>query len=256
MNQAGSDPTPFDPALLARPRDALRAARKVVVLTGAGVSAESGVPTFRGEGGLWRDREVTSLATPEGFAQDPELVWEFYNWRRELLSRCQPNPAHLALAALERIRPGLVLITQNIDGLHAAAGSENIVELHGNLWRLRCLGCGQESMDFRVPVPYPPLCPCCRQMLRPGVVWFGEALDAKTLDRASRASQECEAMLVVGTSAVVYPAASLAPLAKEQGAVIIEVNIEATSYSSLTDFSLLGPAGVILPALIEGLEAE
>ena len=254
MNQAGSDPTPFDPALLAGPRDALWAARKVVVLTGAGVSAESGVPTFRGQGGLWRDREVTQLATPEGFAQDPGLVWEFYNWRRELLSRCQPNPAHLALAAWERIRPGLVLVTQNIDGLHAAAGSENIVELHGNLWRLRCTGCGEESMDYRSPVPYPPLCTHCAQMLRPAVVWFGEALDATILDRAMTASQECQAMVVVGTSAVVYPAASLAPLAKERGAVVIEVNLEATPYSSLTDFSLLGPAGVILPALVEGIK--
>jgi len=235
--------------LLERAGRALAEAERVAVLTGAGVSAESGVPTFRGPGGLWRNHDVTRLATPEAFARDPALVWEFYNWRRQLLAECRPNPGHLALAALERAKGEMTLITQNVDGLHARAGSQNLLELHGNLWRLRCLGCGAESLDWRPKVDYPPLCSACGQMLRPAVVWFGESLDPVVLERAAQACQSCQVMLVVGTSALVHPAASLAPLARRTGAVVIEVNLEPTPNTGLTDITLLGRAGEILPQL-------
>ena len=240
-----------DQKVLAGARSALGRGEKVAVLTGAGISAESGIPTFRGAGGVWGDRDVTRLATPEGFAQDPELVWKFYNWRRELLSKCTPNPAHLALAALEKAKPGFVLITQNVDGLHAQAGSRNILELHGNTWRTRCPSCGRLEEDRRTEVPYPPLCPDCGAMVRPDVVWFGESLDPEILDRSARACRDCDVFLVVGTSAVVYPAASLTPLAKRSGAVVIEINLEPTPNTDQTDFSLIGPAGQIMPRLIE-----
>jgi len=251
-------PAPADPdfpdsaqAALSAVRSALAREDRITVLTGAGISAESGIPTFRGKGGLWRDREVVRLATPEGFARDPELVWEFYNWRRGLLKKCAPNPAHLALAALERKKKGFVLITQNVDGLHEQAGSENILELHGNTWRTRCPGCGRTEDDRRAEIPYPPLCPDCGAMLRPDVVWFGESLDPAILGRAAQACREARVFLVVGTSAVVYPAASLTPLAKHSGATVIEVNLEPTPHTGLTDYSLTGPAGEILPRLLE-----
>ena len=243
-------PESLDRAALETARRALAREERVTVLTGAGISAESGVPTFRGAGGIWRDHEVTSLATPEGFARDPKLVWEFYNWRRDLLQSCAPNPAHLALAALEEEKDSFVLITQNVDGLHRRAGSRNILELHGNTWRTRCPGCGRREEDLRPQVPYPPLCPECGVMLRPDVVWFGESLDPAVLEGAVRASQECGLFLVVGTSAVVYPAASLTPLAKRSGALVIEVNLEPTPVTDHTDLTLTGPAGEILPQII------
>jgi len=239
------------PELIESVRRVVARAEKVVVLTGAGISAESGVPTFRGAGGIWRNRDVTALATPEGFARDPELVWEFYNWRRELLSGCAPNPAHYALVELERAKDNFLLVTQNVDGLHARAGSEKVLELHGNTWRTRCPGCGRKELDLRSRVPYPPLCPDCGRMVRPDVVWFGEALDPAILERAAEGCRSCDLLLVVGTSAVVHPAASLAPLAKGAGAVVVEFNLEPTPNTGLTDFSLLGPAGEILPRLVE-----
>ncbi len=235
---------------LDRARQALALARRVVVLTGAGVSAESGVPTFRGPDGLWRNHDVARLATPQAFRQDPALVWEFYNWRRELLSKCQPNPAHLALARLEGLKPDLALITQNVDGLHRRAGSNNLLEIHGNLWRLRCLGCGRETTDERVPVPYPPLCEGCGGLLRPAVVWFGEPLEPRVLKKAARLSQSSDLMLVIGTSALVYPAASLTPLAKQAGATVIEVNVEKTPHTAVTDIHLQGRAGEVVPSLV------
>ncbi len=243
-------PDPIAESTLQAAREALAREDRVTVLTGAGISAESGVPTFRGKGGIWRERNVTELATPEGFARDPKLVWEFYNWRRDLLQKCSPNPAHLALADLEKEKDGFVLITQNVDGLHKQAGSRNILELHGNTWRTRCPGCGRREDDPRGHVPYPPLCPQCGSMVRPDVVWFGESLDPGILEESARASQECGLFLVVGTSAQVYPAAALTPLAKRSGATVIEVNLEPTPHTELTDFALTGPAGEILPLLI------
>lgn len=245
---AGGSPAP---ETIKAVRRILAEAQKVVVLTGAGVSAESGVPTFRGAGGIWRNKDVTALATPEGFARDPELVWEFYNWRRELLDRCEPNPAHQALVKLEQVKPDFLLVTQNVDGLHARAGSRKILELHGNTWRTRCPACGRKELDQRSPVPYPPLCPDCGQMVRPDVVWFGETLEPEVLGEAVEACRSCDLLLVVGTSALVQPAASLVPLAKGAGAKVVEVNLEPTPNTGLTDFFLLGPAGEILPRLAD-----
>jgi NAD-dependent deacetylase len=231
-------------------RQWLQSASSVVVLTGAGISAESGVPTFRGPGGLWRERRPEQLATPEAFDRDPRLVWEWYDWRRSVLAKAEPNAGHRALVRLENRAARFTLVTQNVDGLHDRAGSRNVVKLHGDIWTVACLGCGRESRDERIPLPeLPPRCEC-GGMLRPGVVWFGEPLPREAWERAERATEEAEVFLVVGTSAVVYPAAGLVPLAKARGARVIECNMEETPFSSSLDRSLRGRAGEILPALI------
>jgi NAD-dependent deacetylase len=223
----------------------------VAVLTGAGISAESGVPTFRGADGLWRKYKVTELATPEAFAENPELVWEFYNWRRELISGVACNPAHKALAELEKKVPHFTLITQNIDGLHLKAESRNLIEIHGNIWKVRCTGCGEIRLDRSLDMGRSPRCKKCGGALRPHVVWFGEALDQDLLQQAVTASRSCNVMLVIGTSAVVQPAASLAFEAKAAGATVAEINLERTSQSDYMDFTLTGKAGQIVPKLIE-----
>jgi len=219
----------------------------VVVLTGAGVSAESGVPTFRGKHGLWRSFRAEELATPHAFQADPHLVWEWYNWRRELIAPLEPNPAHRMIARFEEYFPQFTLITQNIDGLHQKAGSRNVIELHGNIWRVRCTREGRVSENREVPLfEIPPKC-TCGALWRPDVVWFGEALPEDALQQAISAASQCQIMLVVGTSAVVQPAASLPIMAKEHGASVIEVNLEPPPITPLADQSLLGPAGEILP---------
>jgi NAD-dependent deacetylase len=226
------------------------AARRVVVLTGAGVSAESGVPTFRGADGLWRQYRAEDLATPEAFRRDPRLVWEWYNWRRQLVARCAPNPAHFAIAHLERRAPEFLLITQNVDGLHRLAGSVRMVELHGNLWRVRCPQEGTTRDLLDVPLPQiPPRC-SCGGLLRPDVVWFGEALPPAALERALQAASACDLFLVVGTSAVVQPAASLPVVAWEHGATVIEVNMEPTPLTAVAHESHHGKAGDLLPRLL------
>ncbi|MCU0589027.1 MAG: NAD-dependent deacylase [Syntrophobacteraceae bacterium] len=235
-----------------RIRDRLRGAQHVVVLTGAGISAESGVPTFRGEGGLWREYRAVDLATPQAFQRDPRLVWEFYNWRREVLAPLSPNPGHEALVRLEQRVPRFTLITQNIDGLHEKAGSHNILELHGNIWHVRCPGCGTVTEDRRV-LPPMPLCAGCGQLLRPHVVWFGENLDPAILTRAYEAVQRTDFMMIVGTSGTVEPAASMGMLAKRKGAWLVEVNLEATPHTSFYDASILGKSGEILPLICEAL---
>jgi NAD-dependent deacetylase len=241
-------PKPEDPVRILREK--LAGAQRIVVLTGAGISAESGVPTFRGDGGLWRQYRATDLATPEAFARDPALVWEFYNWRRELLAPLEPNPGHAALAELERRAPHFTLITQNIDGLHKKAGSRNIVELHGNIWWVRCTGCGRIEEDRRVPLPGLPACGGCGALLRPNVVWFGEMLDPEILDSAYEAVNNCDAMLVAGTSGTVQPAASMGIHAKRQGAFVAELNLEPTPYSDIYHVSIGGKSGEILPQLL------
>jgi NAD-dependent deacetylase len=223
----------------------------VVALTGAGISAESGVPTFRGEGGLWRQYRATDLATPQAFAQDSRLVWEFYNWRREVLAPLHPNPGHLTLAAMENRFSQFTLITQNIDGLHQAAGSRKMIELHGNIWWVRCTGCGAIAEDRRVPVPQLPTCGTCGSLLRPNVVWFGEMLDPAILDLAYRAIEACQVMLVIGTSGVVQPAASMGAAARGHGAFVAEINLEPTPYTGAYDISILGKSGEVLPCLLE-----
>jgi NAD-dependent deacetylase len=231
-------------------QERLAQARRVAILTGAGVSAESGVPTFRGAEGLWRQFRAEDLATSEAFQRDPPLVWEWYDWRRQLVARCQPNSAHHAIAWLERRAPDFLLVTQNVDGLHQSAGSVRMVELHGNLWRVRCLAEGTVAESFDVPLrSLPPRC-ACGALLRPDVVWFGEPLPAEALQVACDAAESCDVFLVVGTSAVVQPAASLPMIARRRGAYVVEVNLGPTPLTSLAHESHHGKAGEILPRLL------
>jgi NAD-dependent deacetylase len=231
-------------------RDKLWRAKHLAVLTGAGISAESGVPTFRGEGGLWRQFRAVDLATPEAFSKDPKLVWEFYNWRRELIGPLAPNPGHFALAQIEERAPGFSLITQNIDGLHKKAGSRNIIELHGNLWKVRCTKCHTVTEDLRIPLPELPVCESCGGLLRPHVVWFGEMLEPGVLNAAYDVIGGCDLMIVVGTSGTVQPAASMGMQAKRNGASVAEVNLEPTPYTDTYDISISGKSGEILPMLL------
>lgn len=229
----------------------MKSARRVAVLTGAGISAESGVPTFRGAGGLWRTFRAEDLATPQAFQRDPKLVWEWYDWRRQWLLTVEPNAGHRALVELEeRLGDGFVLITQNVDGLHDRAGSHRVLKLHGDIWEVRCIECGRRGRDERAPLPdVPPRCEC-GGLLRPGVVWFGEALPEGVFERAMEQALNCELLLVVGTSAQVYPAAGLVPLALRHGADVIEVNLEETPQSRHVTLSLRGKAGEILPGIL------
>ena len=234
---------------LAQAREWVGRARAVSVLTGAGISAESGIPTFRGAGGLWKQFRVEELASPQAFARDPRAVWEWYDSRRQQIAKAEPNPGHLALAELERRTGSFTLITQNVDGLHARAGSRSILEVHGNLWTLRCTTCGREWQDRTVPLVIPPKCEC-GGLARPGVVWFGEMLPEQVWSEATRSVEKCDVFLVAGTSALVYPAAGLITLAKGAGARVIEVNSERTSFSDMVDCTLRGKSGEILPQLI------
>ena len=230
-------------------RQWLRDASSIAVLTGAGVSAESGVPTFRGENGLWKQYRAEDLATPGAFERDPKLVWEWYDWRRSLIALAQPNPGHYALAGAESRARNFKLITQNVDGLHELAGSRNVLRLHGSIWILRCLECAREREDRRTPLPeLPPRCEC-GGLLRPGVVWFGEPLPEKAWQAAQKAARSTDLFLLVGTSAVVYPAAGLASIAKSSGARVVEINIESALAGTVDEF-LQGPSGELLPQLM------
>jgi len=225
-------------------------ARSIAVMTGAGISAESGVPTFRGPGGLWREFRPEDLATPEAFERDPRLVWEWYAWRRGQIAEAKPNLAHYALVTLEKRAPELTVITQNVDGLHAQAGSRALLEIHGSIWRTRCLSCRRVQEDRRVPVPeLPPRCGC-GGLLRPDVVWFGEPLPFDTARKAFLAVDACDLMLVIGTSGTVEPAASMAFRALERGARVIEINAEPTPLSDRATRALRGKAAQIVPELI------
>jgi NAD-dependent deacetylase len=223
-------------------------ARKVVVLSGAGLSAESGIPTFRGADGLWQKYNIFEIATPEAFERDPALVWEFYNQRRIDALACEPNTAHLALRELEIRFPDFLHVTQNVDNLSQRAGMKNILELHGNLFATRCAQCASPHPHLDGIVPFPTLCQRCGALVRPGVVWFGESVDK--IGVAAQALRGCQVFLVVGTSAQVQPAASLALLAKQQGAFVAEFNVEETDLSDTLDLLILGPAGETLPHLI------
>lgn len=218
-----------------------------VVLTGAGISAESGVPTFRGSDGLWETYRAEDLATQQAFNHDQRLVWRFYNWRRELVAKSQPNLAHHTLVEIERATEDFTLITQNIDGLHMKAGSVNIIEMHGSLWKMRCTHCPSRWKDHNVPLPVSlPSCSACGEVARPDVVWFGEPLESDVLRQALEAASRAKMFLVVGTSAVVQPAAQLPLLARSNGARVVEINIEQTPLTPLVDEFLQGPATVEL----------
>jgi NAD-dependent deacetylase len=237
--------------------DLLDRTTRVTVLTGAGISAESGIPTFRGEQGLWRQFRAEELATPEAFERDPRLVWEWYDWRRGIIGRAEPNEGHRTISAWQDVFPSFSLITQNIDGLHERAGSRDPVELHGSIWKLRCLQEGTVTESREIPLrSLPPLCPACGAMLRPHVVWFGEALESRVLEEAFRRSASCDVMFVVGTSAIVHPAASLPLAAADSGAKIVEVNPEPTPLSRTADFVFRGKAGQILPVIQQKLNQK
>jgi NAD-dependent deacetylase len=235
----------------------LRSASAVTVLTGAGVSAASGVPTFRGPDGLWKHFRPEQLATPHAFARDPRLVWEWYDWRRQRIAGCAPNAAHVALAEWSRRLPRFTLVTQNVDGLHERARTQNVVRLHGSIWELRHAErdratCPDLWRDETVPLgAIPACCPRCGGLARPAVVWFGEPLDSNVL-RAAEAATSCDLFLVVGTASVVYPAAGLAETARRRGAFTVEINPDDTEASSAVDLAVRGRAEDVLPALSIG----
>lgn len=229
----------------------IKSSTRVVVLTGAGISQESGVPTFRGADGLWQNFRAEELATPEAFHRDPMLVWRWYDWRRGLIKPLKPNPGHYALVELEQRIEDFTLLTQNVDGLHRAAGSENPIEIHGTIWRVRCLECKKTFENREVPIKILPKCEVCGGLLRPNVVWFGESLDEKILHTIYTRLQRTEVMLIVGTSGVVQPAASFGIVAKRAGAFVAELNRSNTLQSSLFDLSIQGKAGELLPRLLE-----
>ncbi len=236
----------FTPDLISN----MKRAARIVVLTGAGVSAESGVPTFRGEDGLWKKFRPEELASFDAFISNPRLVWEWYSYRRRLISEVKPNPGHYALARMEDVVENFCLVTQNVDGLHRSAGSRRILELHGNIMRNRCMECGRkdESADLDVGDRLPR---CrCGGLMRPDVVWFGEMLPQEILNSAFREAEEAEIFLSIGTSAVVQPAASLPLVAKRNGAYVVEINMESTPITSQVDETILGKSGEILPRLV------
>jgi NAD-dependent deacetylase len=223
-------------------------------MTGAGVSAESGVPTFRGVNGLWRNYSVQDLATPDAFRKHPRLVWEWYWWRQNIIIKAQPNPAHYAVVELERVSEYFLLLTQNVDNLHQRAGSLNVLELHGNIFRVRCSECGKVS-----PSPYfdegscdVPTCEC-GGLLRPDVVWFGEAIPAAIWAQSLDYLNTTQAVLFCGTSGVVWPAAAIPGIAKELGIRSIEINLEPTPFSSTVDVSIMKKAGEVLPRIVNAL---
>jgi NAD-dependent deacetylase len=229
---------------------AMRRAQRVVVLTGAGISAESGVPTFRDvQSGLWQQFKPEDLATPEAFHRNPRLVWEWYESRREKVRAVDPNAGHRALVDLAKRFAEFTLVTQNVDGLHQRSGSRGVIELHGNIMRTKCFEEGVIVAEWTHTGETPPRCPRCNAFLRPDVVWFGEELPAEAIHTAMRASDGCDLFLAVGTSSVVYPAAMLPEMALRRGASVIEVNPDETPLTASASYSLRGPAGEILPEL-------
>ena len=229
--------------------------RRCVVLTGAGVSAESGVPTFRGQEGLWGKFKPEQLASMDAFMASPKIVWEWYNWRRQLMAQVQPNAGHLALVEMEKIFDKFALVTQNVDNLHAAAGSRSILELHGNIYRNKCVDC-EALFDFEGDINPDsiPGCGLCGGKIRPDVVWFGEMLDPEIINTAFALSEEADVFFSVGTSALVHPAATLPVVAKNRGATLVEINVEKTDLTDLADFHFCGKSGEILLQLTAHLK--
>ncbi|NPA97442.1 MAG: NAD-dependent deacylase [Crenarchaeota archaeon] len=225
--------------------------RFLVALTGAGISADSGIPTFRGRDGLWSRYRPEDLATPEAFARNPRLVWEWYRWRMEIVFRARPNPGHLALAELERMGLLKCVITQNVDGLHQLAGSRCVVELHGSIRRVRCVSCSYRAELSEPPREIPPRCPRCGSLLRPDVVWFGEPIPRDALEKAFDLCERADAILVIGTSGKVMPAAMLPQIVRSRGGAVVEINIEESDITPIATVFVRGRASEVLPKLVE-----
>ncbi|MBE0644874.1 MAG: NAD-dependent deacylase [Bacteroidetes bacterium] len=252
-SETGDSVDPFSHPSLITPslEHAIAEAKHLVVLTGAGVSAESGVPTFRSSGGLWAQYDPTQLATREAFSRDPDLVWHWYSWRRGIIRGVQPNPGHFALVEAETLFPRFSLITQNVDNLHRRAGSSDVHELHGNIERSRCLDCARAYPGDEAPPSENALRCECGGLIRPGVVWFGESLPESELIFAQEAARTCDLFLSVGTSGLVYPAAALPLIAHQNGAYVVEINPELSAIARQMDECIAAPSGVALPMIIE-----
>jgi NAD-dependent deacetylase len=247
---SGNFPVTFPPELLTL----LRGTSRLAALTGAGVSQESGLRTFRdAQDGLWKQYKPEDLASPQAFARDPKLVWDWYAWRREAVKGVRPNPGHYALADIEKKNPHFTLITQNVDGLHRMAGSQTLLELHGNIQRVRCSECSTYAETWGDDSESVPGCEECGGLLRPDVVWFGESLPRDQLEAAVEAARACDVYFSIGTSGVVQPAASLAYAAKNKGAVLVEINLEPTPLTPKADYFFQGKSGEILPKLVKAI---
>jgi len=232
----------------------LKRTSKLVALTGAGVSQESGLRTFRdAQVGLWAQYKPEELASPEAFRKNPKLIWDWYAWRREAVKGARPNRGHEALAEIEKHIPAFTIITQNVDGLHRMAGNVNVLELHGNIQRVRCSVCSTIAETWGDDADSVPTCEICGGLLRPDIVWFGESLPQDQLSAAIEATRACEVFFSIGTSGVVQPAASLAHAAHSRGAVVVEINAEPTPLTSKADFFLQGKSGELLPDLVKAV---
>jgi NAD-dependent deacetylase len=233
-------------------KNVLRSAGRVTVFTGAGMSAESGVPTFRGVDGIWKKFKPEELANFDAFMKNPDLVWEWYKHRKQIITDIKPNAGHYALADMETLYRAFSIITQNIDNLHRRAGNKSIFELHGNIERNYCVGCGKYFENREImAAEHAPRCPACGGLIRPDVVWFGEMLPADEWNGGVEASEHCDLFFSIGTSAVVYPAASLPQIAKKSGAYVVEINIEQTDFSAWADEVIIGKAGEVLPVILK-----
>lgn len=233
----------------------IRGAKKIVFFTGAGISAESGISTFRGAGGLWNKLKPEELASFDAFMKNPDRVWDWYQYRKEIIHQSQPNAAHLAIAEAEKYFPEVTVVTQNIDNLHRRAGSSTVHELHGNIEKNYCIGCGRRYDSPGFAANGVPKCQC-GSLIRPDIVWFGEMLPEEAYQASEKAAQSCDAVFVIGTSAVVYPAAQIPIIAKRTGAFLIEINIEKTELSRMADISIFGKAGEIMPAILNEIKKQ
>ncbi|NIP31428.1 MAG: NAD-dependent protein deacylase [Candidatus Dadabacteria bacterium] len=230
----------------------IQESEKITVLSGAGISAESGVPIFRGDGGLWNNYRPEELATPKAFFENPEIVWQWYDWRRSLMKKAEPNAGHYALTELQRQKEKFTLITQNVDGLHQKAGTQDLIEMHGNLWEIRCTKCGHIEKNYEVPLKeLPPMCDKCGELMRPNIVWFNEIIPMQVIDKCLLAIEDSDLFLIIGTSGIVEPAASFGILAKQNEKPVIELNLEQSPNTGLYDISIRAKSGEVLPLLVK-----
>ena len=240
--------------LIKRAADIIANSKKLLVFTGAGISAESGIPTFRGQDGLWENYRVEDVATPEAFSRNPRLVWKFYSERRRKALSVKPNAAHYAVARLEKLFDDFLVVTQNVDDLHRKAGNKKLIEIHGNLFREKCTACAF-IRNSESSYEEPPLCPDCGAMLRPDVVWFGEPLPEKEISEAFDFAEEADTVIVIGTSAIVFPAAQIPFVVYNHGGKIIEVNLEPTPVTDIANVSIFEKCGIVLPKILDEIEA-